>query len=112
MANITWKVRQIEALNTGTLNGVVVTVCFDVSGEDGPHRGFTQGDVKLAPPDADSFSALEGVTEAQVIEWTKAALGTAGVSTFEDRVRAQIDSLKVEQPKVVPLPWAPEAEPV
>lgn len=110
MADITWKVRQIEALNTGTLAGVVVTVCFDVSGEEGNLRGFTQGDVKLAPPDAANFSSLSSVTESQVLAWTHAALGTSGVATFEGRVQEQIDSLKVAQPKVVPLPWAPGAD--
>lgn len=105
MAEFTWKIRQIEAMNAGSLSGVVVTVCFAVDGDENGLRGHAGSDVKLAPPDAASFTELSTVTEAQVIEWTKAALGADGVKNFEDMVQRQIDSLKVERPKAVPLPW-------
>jgi hypothetical protein len=102
-----WKVRQIECLSENGLDNVVVTVCFDIDADEDGLKGFVQGDTKLLPPDASSFVSLNDVTEAQVIQWTKDALGADGVARFEGMAQQQIDNQKVAQPKVVPLPWAP-----
>lgn len=107
MINITWKVKQLEAMEQDPLSGVIVTVCFEVKGEEDGKQGFSSGDTKLSPPDSSSFTALSSCTEEQVIAWTKAALGESGVKMFEDRVREQIGWQKVPQPRTVALPWAP-----
>jgi hypothetical protein len=112
MAQFDWKITQIEAMNEGDLQGVVVTVCFDIDADEDGLKGFVQGDTKLLPPDAQSFVELADITEAQVIAWTKDALGTDGVARFEGMAQTQIDNQKVVQPKVVPLPWKPVEEEV
>jgi len=61
----------------------------------------------LLPPDAQSFVELADIIEAQVIAWTKDALGEDGVARFEGMAQTQIDNQKVAQPKVVALPWKP-----
>jgi hypothetical protein len=99
-----WKIRQIEVVDKDDLYDVVVTVCFDLHAREGNLVGFVQGDVKLLPPDAESFTAFESLTEGQVVEWGKAALGESRAA-FEDRAREQIESQKVPQPKAVSLPW-------
>lgn len=106
----TWKVRQIEAMIQGALENVAVTVCFGIDGEEDGLKGYVASDVKLLPPDADSFTKLNDATEEQVIGWTKDALGESGVAQFEAMLQAQIDAQKVPQPKVVPLPWVPVEE--
>ena len=103
-----WKVRQIECLSNNGIQNIVVTVCFDIDADEDGLKGFVQGDVKLLPPDAASFTQLADVTEAQVVQWTKDALGADGVARFEGMAQTQIDNQKVAQPKVVPLPWVPE----
>ena len=105
MADFVWSVRQIECLSDNGLDNVVVTVCFDIDADEGGLKGFVQGDVKLLPPDAASFTQLADATEAQVVQWTKDALGVDGVARFEGMAQQQIDNQKVAQPKVVPLPW-------
>jgi hypothetical protein len=105
--NTVWKVRQIECLSENGLDNVVVTVCFDIDADEDGLKGFVQGDTKLLPPDASSFVSLNDVTEDQVIQWAKDALGDGGVARFEGMAQQQIDNQKVAQPKVVPLPWAP-----
>jgi hypothetical protein len=105
VTNFAWKVRQIETISQSSLENVVVTVCFDVLGDENGLAGFAQGDVRLLPADASHFTELDNLTEAQVIGWVKDALGAAAAN-YEARVQAQIDAQKVEQPKVVPLPWA------
>ena len=108
MAQFDWKITQIETMNEGDLENVVVTVCFDIDATEDGLKGFVQGDTKLLPPDAQDFVALPDITEAQVIAWTKEALGEAGIARFEGMAQQQIDNQKVEQPKAVALPWATE----
>jgi hypothetical protein len=108
--NTVWKVRQIECLSNNGMQNIVVTVCFDIDADEDGLKGFVQGDVKLLTPNAQSFTQLADVTEDQVIQWTKDALGADGVARFEGMAQQQIDNQKVAQPKVVPLPWAPPVE--
>ena len=108
MTDFIWKIEQIETVSQGGLDGVVVTVCFEVSGSDNQHQGVARGDVRLASPDADSFSALSGVTEGQVIGWVKSALTPDGVADFEHRVARSIEISKSARPVVTPMPWSAE----
>ena len=110
MAQFDWKITQIEAQKIDDLDDVVVTVCFDIDATEDGLKGFVQGDTKLLPPDAQSFVELANITEAQVIAWTKEALGEAGIARFEGMAQTQIDNQKVAQPKAVPLPWKPVEE--
>jgi hypothetical protein len=105
--NTVWKIRQIECLSENGLNDVVVTVCFDIDADENGLKGFVQGDTKLLPPDAANFTDLASITEDQVIQWTKDALGADGVARFEGMAQQQIDNQKTAQPKTVPLPWEP-----
>ena len=108
--NAVWKVRQIECLSNNGMQNIVVTACFDIDADEDGLKGFVQGDVKLLPPDAQSFTQLADVTEAQVVQWTKDALGADGVARFEGMAQQQIDNQKVAQPKTVRLPWVPVEE--
>lgn len=110
MAQFDWKITQIEAQKIDDLDDVVVTVCFDIDATEDGLKGFVQGDTKLLPPDAQSFVELANITEAQVIAWTKEALGETGIARFEGMAQQQIDNQKVAQPKVVALPWKPVEE--
>lgn len=101
-----WTVTQIEVINEDGLQNVIVTTCFTVKGSENGLIGIAQGDTKLLPPDAQQFINLQDVTEAEAVQWTKDALGVAGVAQYEGMVQQQIDSQKVAQPEVVPLPWA------
>ena len=110
MTEYAWSVRQIECLSENGLDNVVVTVCFDIDADEDGLKGFVQGDTKLLPPDAQDFVELADITEAQVIAWTKDALGTDGIARFEGMAQTQIDNQKVAQPKAVALPWKPVEE--
>lgn len=105
MTNYEWKVRQIEVVNQDSLEGVVVTVCFDFNANENGLVGFFQGDVRVFPPNPAAFTKLDDLTENQVIGWVKDALGPDRVAAYEQRLQQQINSQKTPQPKVVPLPW-------
>lgn len=87
--NYTWNITQFDVQNVDGLNNVAVQACFVCKGEENGLQGMEGSDVKLLPPDAQSFTALENVTEAQAVEWVKAALGDR-VSFFEGSVADQI----------------------
>jgi hypothetical protein len=105
MTQYEWKIRRVEVIDQDALESVVVTACFEIKGKDGELAGLAQSDVRLLPPDALAFIEFENLTEEQVVEWVKQALGDR-VAVYEERVQTQIDAQKVAQPKAAPLPWA------
>ena len=75
MANTyTWKVGQCDRLLE---TGVISTLHYTVSAqtEDGAYSCGAYGSIGLEAPDAKTMIAYDSVTEANCIEWLKAALG-------------------------------------
>lgn len=100
-----WNIRKIEVIDQDGMTGVVVNVRFALNDDSLGSVTSITGDVALAPPDAASFAALESVTEAQVLEWTKAALGDVDVAMWERILADRVAKRQAEQPRAVPLPW-------
>lgn len=75
MANTyTWKVGQCDRT---LADGVISTLHYTVSAqtEDGVYSAGAYGSIGLEAPAADTMIAYDSVTEANCIEWLKAALG-------------------------------------
>ena len=75
MANTyTWKVGQCDRT---LADGVISTLHYTVSAqtEDGAYSCGAYGSVGLEAPAADTMIAYDSVTEANCIEWLKAAIG-------------------------------------
>jgi len=75
MANTyTWKVGQCDRT---LADGVISTLHYTVTAktDDGVYSAGAYGSVGLAAPAADTMIAYDSVTEANCIEWLKAALG-------------------------------------
>ena len=75
MANTyTWKVGQCDRLLE---TGVISTLHYTVSAqtEDGAYSCGAYGSIGLEAPDAKTMIAYDSVTEANCIEWLKAAIG-------------------------------------
>ena len=75
MANTyTWKVGQCDRLlGTGVISRLHYTVSAQT--EDGVYSTGAYGSISLEAPAADTMIAYDSVTEANCIEWLKAALG-------------------------------------
>jgi len=75
MANTyTWKVGQCDRfLQTGVISTLHYTVTAET--EDGVYSAGAYGAVGLEAPDAKTMIAYDKVTEANCVEWLKAALG-------------------------------------
>ncbi len=75
MANIyTWKVGQCDRLlQTGAISTLHYTVTAET--EDGVYSAGAYGSIGLEAPDAKTMIAYDKVTEANCVEWLKAAIG-------------------------------------
>lgn len=99
-----WTISQLER----TLpDGVVMTAHWRVSDSDGNAHGTAYGTVSFPSKDpADpTFVPYEQLTEAQVIEWVKDAMGAEQVAAHEASVAAQIDAQK-NPVSAAGVPWA------
>ena len=99
-----WKITQIKTLNN-PLEGTVVNASFSVS--DG--TSTIESDTNLLAANGESFVALNGVTEEQVISWVKDALNANDIEgdiSGAEKIEALV-SLKTNTPtpQVAPMPW-------
>jgi hypothetical protein len=86
---------------------VVFTAHWRLNGSDGVNVATVYGTVGLTYDAAQPFTPYADLTEAPVIGWVQAALGSEQVQTLTDNVAAQLAA--IANPPVVapPLPWAP-----
>lgn len=97
---------KIAQLDRNATDGLVVTAHWTVSKTEGEHTASAYGSIGLPEKDADdaSFVAFDDLTEAQVVEWVKDAMGEEQVTSLEARLDSQLEELVT--PKVVSgTPW-------
>ena len=78
----------------------ILTVAWLVEITDGINTARKGGETNLPP------AAYEDVTEEQVIEWVKEALGVDTVAAIETDLNNQILYMQADPIKSIPLPWA------
>lgn len=108
MSEKTWKINSLMVMNEPHPNTAVMSN-FTVSGKEGELTGSVTYSLNLLPadPDAKGFTEYEAITEANAVEWTKAAAGVERIRAWEAEVDAQIAAQKVATPQSADLPWAP-----
>jgi hypothetical protein len=106
MNTITWLIEALDCKpQEGDLTDVVITAHWRCNGTDGTFNGTVYGTASMGQP-SDPFTPFEELTEAQVIGWVQASLGTESVAAAEAAVAQQIAN-QVNPPVVTPvLPWA------
>jgi len=111
MTTYTWAV---TALYTETIDGkadYVVIANYLVLGGDGTYGAEISNIARFSTESVSPFIPYEDLTEADVIGWIQADLGTDGVDNLYACIQGQIDSQK--NPPVVPvntpLPWSTPA---
>lgn len=100
-----WGIMQLDVMNIDGYKNVVVISRYTVSDVQNGITGRTVGSVTLLPPQGGDFTPYSKITEAQAVQWTQEALGTAGVAAAEAEVQADIDKQKIPSPQPAPLPW-------
>ena len=95
----TWIIKACDGKKTlDSLSDVITVIHYEVTDSEGTapniYYGRNIGVVSLAKPDSKSFIALASITNANLIAWTKAALGTDKVTEIETNIAAQIAEAK------------------
>jgi len=92
MANTyTWDCKTVDTYPTHSeQTDVVYNVHWKVTGFDGTNETTHIGTQTLETEDLSSFTAFDEVTHANVVEWTKAALGEERVNEIQDSLDASL----------------------
>jgi hypothetical protein len=88
-------------------SGAITTAHWTVSKTVGDITVGSYGAQGFQPdPQAPGFVAFPQVTEAQVIQWIKDAMGTEGVASLEASLDAQIAAIQTPA-TATGMPWFP-----
>ena len=82
----------------------IITVHWECTETDGDLQARQYGAVGLGAPSG-SYTPYADVTEAQALNWAKAALGSEEVTAIEEGVAAQLKNLKTPSAKDG-TPWS------
>jgi hypothetical protein len=106
MTTFTWKVTAMFTVQQPDPN-YVVNVSWVVTGVDGSVTESVAGSTMFDSNQSSTFIPYDQLTEAIVVGWIQANLGTEGVAQYQNIVQGQIDY--VLNPPVTPqntqLPW-------
>ena len=107
--NYEWKITAMKkAPSLDGLSDVITHINFEYKGtdEDG-NEGVFNGACPIPAPDAENFTALADLTEAEVIEWAKANHPTDHMNEVIEKQIA--DKITPKNEEAV-MPWAPVEE--
>jgi hypothetical protein len=108
MNSYTWHITSVDVFPefSGKQN-VVATAKFCVSGTDGVNTATASGSQDLTLTDVSQFVEYANLTEAQIIDWVKTALGESGQATYTARVDAVLTQKATPTVSTlhIPLPW-------
>lgn len=100
MAN--WKITQTDY---NTADKFIFFVHFTASQVDGEHSASTYSTVSFTKTDGMNLIPYDSLTEAKVIEWVKASLGTEGVAAVDASLATNIAEQKAPK-KASGTPWS------
>ena len=104
--NGTWKVVQLDCYpEKDGETDVVFTVHWRAEAQDGDYNASVYGSIGLTLDGKSTFTPYAELTEGQVINWVKDAMGNEQVTAIGANLLQQIEDQK--NPKVVSpvLPW-------
>ena len=106
MNTYTWEISGVQCKPQAfNKNDVVSNVIFRVAGTDGTHYVTQMGSVDI-PYDANTtFKNFSDLSETEIVEWVKAALGKDGVKNFTSELDERISRAAIPQIVAMPLPW-------
>jgi hypothetical protein len=83
-----WRIANLER---ETAEGVVFTVHYTISAEDGTYSSGAYGSLGLEPPDPETMIPFAQLTEEIVVGWVKEKLTEEKVEEIEAALQAQLD---------------------
>lgn len=101
-----WIIEQIQTYpEMNNYNDVVFNVCWRLNATDGDYSVNSHGYVGIQFDTTKSFTPYSNLTEIEVIEWVKNALGEQEVSDIKNSLAEQINDLITPTTSIAPLPW-------
>ena len=105
----TWKITALKkAPSLDGLSDVITHINFEYKGVDGDHTASFMGACPVPAPDAEDFTPLADLKEAEVIEWAKENHPT---DHMNEVIEKQINEAKTPTQVDADMPWAPAEEP-
>ena len=96
---VTWKIANLER---ETADGYVFTAHYTVDAEDGAYRAGAYGSIGFQRPE--TLIPFADLTEEQVIDWLKEALGSDKVLEIGQALLGQLDEQRAPS-KAAGVPW-------
>jgi hypothetical protein len=96
-----WRVANLER---ETAEGVVFTVHYTISAEDGTYSSGAYGSLGLEPPDPETMIPFAQLTEEIVVGWVKEKLTEEKVKEIEAALQAQLDEQHAPS-RAAGVPW-------
>jgi len=101
----TWSIVNTEyLLSEGGETNVVNRLHWQCIVADGEHFARAYGTVSVPTDDLSNFTAFADLTEAQVIEWAKAAIGDEQVTRIEEGLASRVSEI-ITPTTGSGLPW-------
>lgn len=105
--NYTWSFPTLGVVfSQENLTDVIQTVNWVYEAKDGEYSSSCYGSIGLSAPNPASFTPYDQVTQAQVVEWTEAAMGPEKVAELQQSLAGQIAVQKKPKSGNLPPPWA------
>lgn len=107
MINYTWTITRLDCYAQSEGQTDVVFVAFwTLSGTDGFNSSSISGTQGLIYNGETPFTPYQDLTEQQVIDWVKSAMGTSLVSQYEYDIQSEITAQSKPVVVTPPLPWS------
>jgi len=102
-----WSISSLDCIpQVGDLKDYCVVSHWNCSGTDGTFTGQCYSTVSFTVnPDKPDYTPYDELTEAEVIQWTQAALGEEQVTAIYTSIDSQIENAKNPPIITPPLPW-------
>ena len=90
---VTWTITNMEYTNDSDKG--VVHAAWSASDSDGDHTGTVSGMESYTPDSsASGYIAFDSLTNAKVVSWVKATIGSDEVTRVSEKIAAQIAESK------------------
>jgi hypothetical protein len=104
---ITWTITKLDVYEQAQGETNVVCIAFwNVNATDSVYSSNIQGTQSLIYETGMPFTPYDDLTEPQIIEWVKNAMGPTLVNSFENQASNMV--YEQERPIIItpPLPWS------
>jgi hypothetical protein len=107
MVTTTWTITKLNVYEQAQGETNVVCIAYwNVNATDGTYSSNINGTQSLIYVTGSPFTPYDDLTEPQIIEWVKSAMGPALVTSFENQAANMVYQQEIPIIATPPLPWS------